>query len=279
MSSLNGITVGTTLRPPRLVLYGVHGIGKTTFATSAPNPIVLRTEDGLGTIRAATFPDVATYYEQVLGLLRDLYTETHNYQTLVLDSLDWLEPLVWSRTAMLGNKEHIEDFGFGKGYIQADAVWAEILTGLSALNKRGMTIILLAHAEIKRFDAPDTEPYDRYQIKLHKRAADLVQEWADVVAFAHYEVFTQQTDAGFGKTVNRGVGAGRRLLALEERPAYRAKNRYNLPAVISLDWAEFAAACAPAFASAAGPVAPAPEIPEDIINNESSTEQLTGASA
>src|SRR5690348_13381054 len=108
MTSLAAVTVGTPLRPPRLVIYGVDGVGKTTFATRAPNPIVLRTEDGLGTIRVPTFPTIATDYAEVLRALSDLYTEPHGYQTLVIDSLDWLEPLVWQRTAMLHGKDHIE---------------------------------------------------------------------------------------------------------------------------------------------------------------------------
>jgi hypothetical protein len=36
--------MNTPTRPPRIIVYGEHKIGKSTFATSAPNPIVIRTE-------------------------------------------------------------------------------------------------------------------------------------------------------------------------------------------------------------------------------------------
>ena len=48
-----------------------------------------------------------------------------------------------------------------------------------------MTVILVGHAEIKRFDSPETEPYDRYQPKLHAPASALIQERMDAVLFAN----------------------------------------------------------------------------------------------
>jgi hypothetical protein len=251
---LSSITMNYATRPPRVVIYGDHKIGKSTFACSAPNPIVIRTEDGLAAIRVPAFP-LAKFYSDVRGAIETLYKGGHRFQTAVLDSLDWLEPLVWAHTASAEGKNGIEDIGYGKGYIMADEYWREILDGLDALNANGMTIICLAHAEIKRFDAPDTEAYDRYQIKLHKRAAAMVQEWADVIGFAHHEIMTVSQDVGFNKTTTRGVSAGRRILSVEERPAYYAGNRYSLPADLPFPkvgaWEEFAKACAPAFAEPA----------------------------
>lgn len=288
--NLESITVGTRPLPPRLVIYGVHGIGKTTWAASAPAPIMLPLEDGLAALPVPTFPRPASFGE-AMAALGALYTEPHAFQTLIVDTLDWLEPLVWAHTAFVGGKESIEDFGYGKGYIHAAEHWGAFLDGLNALRANGMTVICLAHAEIKRFDAPDTEPYDRYQIKLHKRAADVIQEWADVVGFAHYEVHTVSKDTGFNKQVTRGVGVGRRLLALEERPAYYAKNRYSLPAAIPFlkenGFAQFAAACAPAYAANLGaplfavPKTELPDMPAEMLERldelmQTGQEILTG---
>lgn len=273
--TLANITVGTPPTPPRVVVYGEHGIGKTEFGVSAPGPIVLRTEDGLAARAVPTFP-IATDYRDVMSALTTLYLEAHGFQTLVVDTLDWLEPIIWRETAGRHGESDIESFGYGKGYVRAAEVWAEFLEGLNALRTRGMTVICLAHAEIKRFDAPDADPYDRYQIKLHKRAADLIQEWADVVGFAHYEIHTVAADVGFNKSVTRAVGAGNRLLAVEERPAFHAKNRYQLPATLPLTtrdgsgrvvgaWPQFAAACAAAYTADVGTpaFAPAPQ-PESL---------------
>jgi hypothetical protein len=224
----------------------VHGVGKTTLASQAASPVFIRTEDGMGKIRQPAFP-IAKNFGEVMGALRALQGE-HKYRTVVVDSIDWLEPLIWDTTCQENGKANIEDFGYGKGYTYADTYWKEFLNQLTLLrDKRGLTVVCIGHTEIKRFDAPDAEPYDRYVLKLHKRASALVDEWADIIGFARYEVLTESTEVGFNKKVIRGVGTGARLLSLEERPAFDAKNRYGLPSEIPLSWSALRDALKEAF--------------------------------
>jgi hypothetical protein len=145
--------------------------------------------------------------------------------------------LVWAETSKLNGWNSIEAAGFGKGYVAALDQWRALLDGFNALrDDRDMAIVMLAHCEIKRFDSPETEPYDRYQIKLQKAASALVQEHVDAVLFANYRVSTVKSDAGFNKKAVRGVGSGDRLLYTNERPAFLAKNRFGMPDVLPLDW-------------------------------------------
>ena len=167
--------------------------------------------------------------------LRVLYNEKHDYKTICIDTLDWLEPLIWDATCTIHGEPNIEGmekkskFAFAKGYHYALDQWNRLVEGLDKLrNDRGMAIILIAHAEVKRFDSPETEPYDRYQIKLHKLASALIMEWADATVFANYQVFVEKTDVGFNKKVIRGTGGHSRLMYLNERPAFKAKNRYGI---------------------------------------------------
>jgi hypothetical protein len=81
-------------------------------------------------------------------------------------------------------------------------------------------------------------------VKLHTRAAGIAEEWADCVLFANFRVYTTATKQGFEKKVVRGVGTGERVVYTEERPGFRAKNRYSLPPELPFGWAEFAAALA-----------------------------------
>ena len=93
-----------------------------------------------------------------------LYTEAHDFQTVVVDSLDWLEPLVWQPCAIQPTPGTIEQPGYGKGYVAAVDTWRAFLDGINGLrDDRGMGVVLIAHADIKRFDSPETDPYDRYE--------------------------------------------------------------------------------------------------------------------
>jgi hypothetical protein len=220
-----------------VVIYGPPGIGKTTFGAMAPNPVFILTEDGLGKQEVNHFP-LAETFEDVIAALTALWEYDHEFQTVVLDSLDWLETLIWNRVVKDHGKSNIEDIGYAKGYIFALSYWGEVLQYLNGLRvHKNMMPVLLAHSQVKAFNDPRTEPYDRYSLKLHDKARAKVEEWAEIVGFAGYETFTRG-DVKKGEKV-KGVGKGSRLLYLEERPAFIAKNRFSLPPEITFDFGTF----------------------------------------
>lgn len=237
------IQKGKQKKPPRVVLYGSEGIGKSTWAASAPKPIFIQTEDGLGEIECDKFP-LCTDYETVLEQLRTIYAKDHDYQTVVIDSLDWLEKLIWSEVSRVEKKKSIEEIGYGKGYKFALNQWKEVLTAFDYIrNERGMTIILIGHAKIERFEDPESQGYDRYTLRLHKDADATVREWSDAVLFATRKMRVQTEDLGFNKTraTAKAVGAdgGDRILRANGSPACVAKNRFNITGEIPLSWDAF----------------------------------------
>lgn len=233
---LSDIIQGASLSPPRVLLYGEAGVGKTTFGASAPAPIFIQTEDGADVVGASRFP-LATSWDDVLDAIKQLYTQEHQFQTVVVDSLDWLETLIWRQVAAAHNVKSIEDFGYGKGYVHALDYWKRFLDGLNALRKdKGMGVIMIAHSIVRRFEDPSSEGYDRYEIKLHRKAADLCMEQADVIGFATYRTTTKQVEGKFGNKTTRAVGTGERVLRTQPRPAFIAKSRYPIPDELPLEW-------------------------------------------
>lgn len=234
--SLDSLRKGGAPKPPIMIVYGTHGVGKTTLAAGAPAPVVAAIEDGLGQLDTPSW-EIKTYNDliQAIGVL---YSEEHDRKTLIVDSIDWLEELIWAETCRRNNWQNMETESFGKAYVAADAFWREYLDGLNALrDERGMTVIQIAHEQIIRFNSPTTEPYDRHTIKLHKRASGLVQEHADIIAFIGYRVSIAESRTATqkaGQGTKRGVGGGQRVLHLEERPAFIAKNRFGMPTSIDL---------------------------------------------
>lgn len=228
---------------PIIVLYATHGIGKTTFASGAPNPVILAIEDGLGELETPHWgPDELTDFDSVMDAFAVLGGDDHDFQTVVVDSLDWLEALVWRKTCVDNKWSSLEDAGYGKGYLAADTYWQQYIDCLKYLRDvKNMLVIQLAHAEVKTYNSPDSDPYDRYMPKLHKRANAKLQEHADIVGYIGWRVSVQKTEQGFNKKSTRGVGVGQRVLHFEERPAFLAKNRYNLPQSIDLPKVDMAA--------------------------------------
>ncbi len=231
--NLSSISRSHALKAPRCFLYSVEGIGKTTFAAGAPAPIFILTEDGLGNLDVPHFP-LAQSIDDVTDAIGALYTESHDYQTVVLDSVDWADAMLWQQ---IESSHDAKDLAYGKGAVLAAEKWRELLEGLNALrNDKGMTVLLLGHCQIKRFDSPETEPYDRYMPKLQERSSALIREWCDAVLFANYRTVIKKADVGFNKEVSRGITTGERLIYTSEKPAYMAKNRYSLPESLPLSW-------------------------------------------
>ncbi len=243
---LSDIAVGNRAHKPRLVIYGESGLGKTTFGASAPNAIFICTEDGLGRLNVPSFP-VAKTFEDVMAAITNLYTQDHDYQTLVVDSIDWLEPMVWQATCAAAGKESIESFGYGRGYVEALTYWRQFFDGITALrNDRGMNVILIGHSQIIHIEDPLIAAYDSHSLKLHKKAAALVEEWADVIGFVALKTLTVDekkasfTDKDAKRT--RAKTTGERQLHVQPSPAFTAKNRYDLPSPLPLGWAAYCAA-------------------------------------
>ena len=241
MFDLKSISKTRRVRAPKIVIVGQGKIGKTTFAAMAPNAIGILTEDGADAVDANAFP-LATSLADVYSAVATLINQDHDFQTLFIDSLDWLEPLVQDHVCKANNWKNIEQPGFGKGYVAAAEEWRNLLSGLEVLRAdKGMGIILIAHDKIKRIEDPLTEGFDSHVLKLHDRAGALVQEWADVIGYAGYRIFTNKTDAGFGNKETKATTTGERILHVEPHPAHCGGNRFGLQNM-PLDWTAFQAA-------------------------------------
>lgn len=232
--SLSSITRSIMNRAPMVVIHGGPGLGKTTFAASAPDPVFIRTEDGLGNLTVDTFP-LAESFDDVMSALAALY-EPHNYKTVVIDSLSALEPLIWDKVARDHSVGNLESIGYGKGYIYAMDYWRELVQAIKGLADRQIMPLLLAHSEVVRFDAPDVDPYDRYQIKLHKRAFGHLYEQADIIGHAYMPVYVKKDE---GQKTGKAKPKGERMMRLVESPFAIAKNRYSMPEQIPLTWEAF----------------------------------------
>lgn len=155
MISLADIHEAVAARPPRLLIHGPEGVGKTSLAAKFPKPVFLQTEDGAPAgLRVSTFGLLSSYAE-VREALAALGDETHHFQTTVIDSLDKLEGQIWADVCDANKWPSIEAPGYGRGYVIADRWWRDFLAGLDWLRRQhGMTIVLLAHSTVETVNDP-----------------------------------------------------------------------------------------------------------------------------
>lgn len=240
---LAAVVKGRLAKPIRVLVYGIEGVGKSTFAAGAPSPIFLGAEDGTSELDVARFPEPKSWTD-ALDAIGELTTSEHEFKTLVVDTLDWLEPICWDHicaTKLTSSGKRvgdIEGFGFGKGYTAALDQWRLLLSKLENLRaQKRMHVVLLAHSWIKPFKNPEGDDFDRYELKLNAKAGGLLKEWCDAVLFATHQTHTYERE---GRV--KGISTGARVLHTQRTAAFDAKNRYDLPKELPLDYEAFASA-------------------------------------
>lgn len=221
----------------RILLVGTEGIGKSTFASEAPSPIFISAEDGLRHLDVSSFPERAMYKE-IYSDLGALLEEDHEYQTVVIDTVDWLEPMIWQEACQVHGWDNIESPGYGKGYVLAMDFWRGMLSMLDSLRmQKGMEVILIGHSQIKNFSNPVGSDYSRYELALQRAASALLKQWADSVLFANHEESTYEDGS---KT--KGRSTGRRMIHTERTTGWDAKSRWQLPSEMPLSYEEYSRA-------------------------------------
>jgi|SRR5437868_704797 len=234
-SVLSQITTRKRRRPVFGVVYGPPGIGKSTFGAGAPNPVFLQVERGLDQITVPKLPipkDFSQLYAQIDALER----EEHDYRTIVLDTLDATEVLIWQRVCAEGKVKSIEDFGggYGKGYVRAREIWTGLLAKLSEMSER-FNVLLLAHSHLKTVNDPMlSAAYDLHKIKIHDKSAEIIRQMVDLICFANLDVSVDKETNKARK--GRGIFSGDRLLWTGPISGVEAKNRYDMESPIEFSW-------------------------------------------
>lgn len=230
------VTKGIIKSPPKILVFGQPGVGKSTLACSAPSPIVIQGEHGTDQINVARFDPPESWAdvrEQVQTLIDD-DAFASQFQSLVLDTLDGLEALLFADICREAGVDSIEKAwrGYGKGYTRAVERWREFLSLLEFLGrKRNMAVVLVAHSMVKNFVNPEGSDYDRWIPRINEKAWGAIYGWVDAALFAHFE--TANTSVKIDEK-GKAVSTGKRMLRTSKAAAVEAKNRYGLPALVEL---------------------------------------------
>ena len=232
------ITRGPIHSALRVGIYGTEGVGKTTFASRFPGAVFIDTEGSTRTMDVARFDPPASLnavHEQLTWVLG----HPDHVGTVVIDTVDWLERLIFKAVCEEKHIENIEDIGYGKGYVFAKQKMQGLLDVLDIIIERGVNVVLVCHSIVRKFELPDEMgSYDRYTLKLNeKNIAPLIKEWVDMLLFVNYK--TDIITDSDGKT-KKGRGGQRRVMYANHNACWDAKNRFGLPDEMPFDFAEIA---------------------------------------
>ena len=223
------ITKGKQTRPQRVVIYGVESVGKTTFAAQFPTPLYLDIEGG--TAHLDTDRVEINNWAELNAALKEVVNT--DYQTVVIDSADWAERLCVEDLLASTKKTSIEDYGYGKGWVQVAERMSRMLTALDSLIAIGKHVVLLAHSKVQRVEPPDLmTAYDRYELKMSKQSSPLVKEWADELWFFRFKTKVVESENGKAK----GTGGKQRIILTTHSAAYDAKTRSGLAEELPMEW-------------------------------------------
>ena len=215
--------------PVAAVIHGVEGIGKTTLASQFPNPLILDTEDGSKRIDCARVR--ITKWLELISAVLDLGGDPQGFKTIVIDSIDWAEGLLRSHLETKLGKP-VDELPYGRGFGVLSEAFQQLIKASDGLIAKGLNVVFVGHSEVKRCTPPDMdEGYDRYEIKLSKKVAPIVKEWADLILFTNYK--TRLIEGADGR--KKGRGGKERVMYAERTAAWDAKNRFGLPAEMPMD--------------------------------------------
>lgn len=232
------ITKGIIDKPVKVCVYGVEGIGKTTFASQFPEPLFFDLDKGSAQLDVSRVTDI-TSWPLLMSNIKEVYDNPTICKTLVIDTADAAERMCIDYICGKFNKKGIEDFGYGAGYTYLVEEFARFLVQLDACIGQGINVVVLAHAVLKTVTLPEEMgTYDHWELKLSSKTtnkvAPLVKEWADLLLFANYKTILIEDGT------RKKAAGGKRIMYTTHTTFADAKNRFSLAEELPFDYNEIA---------------------------------------
>lgn len=239
-SILDGADEGIIKEPLIMTICGEAGSGKTSLASTFPNPYIIRSQGealprdleqrpkGLAPAGGklakkgdATVWDETELFDQLMALLRD----EHDFKTLIIDSITGFEDLFVKNILDVQPAKQKTMNAAGNGYASewetVKGKHGRIRNAAELLRSRkGMHVIFIAHVDVADIDLPDSEPFNKYVLQLHKKTSPLYINNVDVIGFLRQDTFV--------KDDGKAVTSNGRSLNVVMSPSNVSKNRLGI---------------------------------------------------
>lgn len=242
--NLENLTPQKKISKPRIVLYGPNGIGKSTFASQAPDPLFIDIEKNLESISCLTHRDIEGNFDTLLEFFNFLKTlkETSDlpFKTLILDSIYTFEDrIIRPHICYEEGVVCVEDIQWGRGSAKLSQWWSQVFKALEDLSHtKNLTIILIGHDCLdERIDVERNLSYPYQRPLIHKKSIQMLLNWSTCILYANYgfKLEDRSQDNSLGIPKERG---GRLLYATPDA-GYIAKNNYGILKPLPLNFQAF----------------------------------------
>jgi hypothetical protein len=170
------------------LIYGAPKTGKTTFASTWNNPLIIDLENGANNIECTRVrPRTMKELKETLTM-----KEIDTYDTIVIDSLDILYSFIERNTISTLNKQnktnysYIGAFQFGSGWAHAkNSMKSWIFEFIIPLLQNDKNIILIGHEKAETIKRENKEDETKYNISLPGQTGTLVTSLCEAIGRVH----------------------------------------------------------------------------------------------
>ena len=219
-----------------IVIHGVEGAGKTSFAAQFPGVAFMMSENetGLLTLMSKGLTPACDYFPQfgsfkeVREATREMIASKDRPRALAVDTANGIEGLLHRQVCDQEYGGQMTKKGFlayQEGPKAAVVVWREWLAELDQLRSKGTTILMLSHTTTENFKNPEGADFDRYVAEMNSATWSATKKFADAILFVNFHHEVADVNEGKGK----GKGGRSRVYHCERSAAFDAKNRHGLP--------------------------------------------------
>lgn len=166
------------------LMFGPAKIGKTTFGSKMPKPLLLAAEKGYSTIPGIVAQDITSWgeFKQVVRELKKPEVK-ETYRSLIVDTVDIFADLCQK---YICQQLEIETMGEG-GYVKNS--WSkykkEFEETFRTLSQLGYAIVFLSHDKEKTIKPQNSAEYQQIGSSMQTSALSIVENMSDIICYAH----------------------------------------------------------------------------------------------
>ena len=164
-------------------LYGPGKIGKTTFGSQMPKPLLLAFEKGYNAIPNIQAADVSTWSEmkQILRQLKRPEVK-QRYQSIIVDTIDIAAAACEKYIIDQNNVDTLNQIPYGQGWVQ---VKRELESTFRAVTQLGYAVLFISHDKDKTFKRQDGTEYNQIVPTLSNSYNEIIKNMVDIYGYAH----------------------------------------------------------------------------------------------